>query len=220
MRGSSCQTQACAPPASTIPLQSRAPVKRAYLAEPVSCACRTASAAADDPITLSLLREAQQQADALRRRLADSEAAAARLLHNNIALKQQLGLPTEEEQAALAAWLGGASSTAAAAPPEPGREAPASAAAPEETAAVPTSAVGEATAAQPLPVDEHPEGAGEGAANAGEQGEAADALEHASDEADSDGFVAVTAAGSPSRNAAGSSKAARRRRGSAAREGT
>lgn len=62
--------------------------------------------AADDPVTLGLLREAQQQSDLLRDRLLEAEHRAVALLHDNIVLKQQLGLPVEAEQAALAAWVG------------------------------------------------------------------------------------------------------------------
>ncbi|KAL4443516.1 hypothetical protein ABPG75_011253 [Micractinium tetrahymenae] len=61
---------------------------------------------ADGPVMLGLLRDAQQQSNILRHRLMDAEARAIALLQANIALKQQLGLPTEEEQAALAAWTG------------------------------------------------------------------------------------------------------------------
>lgn len=64
------------------------------------------TAAADDPVTLGLLREAQQQSDLLRDRLLEAEHRAVALLHDNIVLKQQLGLPVEAEQAALAAWVG------------------------------------------------------------------------------------------------------------------
>ncbi|EFN58202.1 hypothetical protein CHLNCDRAFT_142061 [Chlorella variabilis] len=62
---------------------------------------------ADDPVTLGLLREAQQQSDLLRQRLMAAEGRSVALLRENIALKQQLGQPAEEEQAALAAWTAG-----------------------------------------------------------------------------------------------------------------
>lgn len=60
--------------------------------------------AADDPVMLGVLRDAQTQADQLRHRLAEYEARHIRQLHEICSLKQQLGLPTEEEEAALTAW--------------------------------------------------------------------------------------------------------------------
>lgn len=79
------------------------------------------AAAADDPVTLGLLREAQQESDLLRNRLIQAEGRAVALLQDNILLKQQLGLPVEAEQAALAAWTGAAlPPTAAAGTPQQG----------------------------------------------------------------------------------------------------
>ena len=69
--------------------------------------CLACVPVADDPVTLGLLREAQQQSDLLRQRLMAAEGRSVALLRENIALKQQLGQPAEEEQAALAAWTAG-----------------------------------------------------------------------------------------------------------------
>ncbi|PRW56763.1 hypothetical protein C2E21_4548 [Chlorella sorokiniana] len=75
---------------------------------------------ADDPVTLGLLREAQQESDALRHRLIQAEGRAVALLQDNIVLKLQLGLPVEAEQAALAAWTGAAPQPPAAGPTQQG----------------------------------------------------------------------------------------------------
>ena len=79
--------------------------------------------AADDPVTLGLLREAQQESDLLRHRLEQAEGRAVALLQDNISLKKQLGLPVEAEQAALAACTGAALPPLAAVGPHQGQPA-------------------------------------------------------------------------------------------------
>jgi hypothetical protein len=58
-----------------------------------------------------LLRDTQQQADGLRQRLAAAEGRTMSLLRDNIAFKQQLGLPTEAEEEQLAALQAGGGSS-------------------------------------------------------------------------------------------------------------
>lgn len=161
-------TLPCASPSSSSPLHLRPPAH-----------------AADDPVMLGLLREAQQQADVARHRLVEAEGRAVALLRENIALKQQLGLPTEEEIAALTAWTCSGS----------GLGTPAAAQQVQQQAALPAAEEGEgeeagAPAAAGAPPADGP--ADEGEEEAGEE--------------------EVMAAADPPSSAGGS--ASRRRRGS------